>query len=107
MCTAQGLHGIPGIVNVLTAGCLTGCITTAGTGVRDGQQGSTSGSSSSQGSCHDEAAEEGAKINAFTQQMVAVLREPEMYTTLGLSEPPSSFHPLFMEDYAASFGRLL
>ena len=75
--------------------------------MRDGQLGSTSGCSSSQGSCQDEAAEEAAKINAFTQQMVAVLREPDMYKSLGLSEPPSSIRPLFMEDYAASFGRFL
>ena len=57
----------------------------------------------SSGSDDDAAAFE----NEAMQEMVAVLQDPSIYSTLGMTHPPKSFHPLEPEAYAASFVRLV
>ena len=48
----------------------------------------------------DEGIQEAVWTNGYTQKMFEFLRRPEVYTSLGLSEPPSSFMPPDLEMYA-------
>ncbi|PNH00136.1 hypothetical protein TSOC_014055 [Tetrabaena socialis] len=81
----------------------------------DAYSGSRADSSGGEGSCSscadspdggvdgDEGLREAARENAYAQACMSLLRLPEVYEPMGLTEPPTSFRPATKEEYLARF----